>query len=154
MSNLRQIVTAISNLTVTFTNELNNSVTVTNYDVNALPRIVPAADLPIRMLGVARGSSSSDWSRVSAGLTDGQINHSIAEIALIEMVGLSRMQDEWCDVMRYCDRLVVVLQANQNIYAKSEIISATCNRGVYEYPEGSGDVFYGAQTDVLISEYI
>ena len=63
------------------------------------------------------------------------------------------MQDEWCDTMRYMDALTVALQAARAIYARSEITGASASRSVFEYPNGSGEYFYGCQTIVNITEY-
>ena len=63
------------------------------------------------------------------------------------------MQDEWCDTMRYMDALTVTLQAARSIYTKCEITGASASRSVFEYPNGSGEYFYGCQTIVNITEY-
>ncbi len=153
MSHLRQITSALAALTVTYTNEVAVNVTPTAYDINAVPASVPAANLPVRLLGTTRGNSDASMLPLTAGVTDSSVEHSISELTLIEAVGLSRMQDEWCDTMRYMDQMLVVLQANRSIYTRSEIKSASVTRGVYEWPNNSGELFYGCQTLITVLEY-
>lgn len=153
MSHIREITTALSAISVSYTNELSQTITVVSYDISAIGGSVPAANLPVRLLGTVRGTSSAQLGYVSAGVSDARISHSVSELTLIELVGLSRLQDEWCDTMRYMDALMTILQANRNIYAKSEITDANCTRGVFEYPEGSNEQFYGCQTIINITEY-
>lgn len=153
MANIRAITSALAALSVTYTNEATASITPTAYDINAVPPSVPAANLPVRLLGTTRGNSDATFMPLTAGVGDGVVEHSVSELCLIEAVGLSRMQDEWCDTMRYVDALLVVLQANRTIYTRSEIKSANASRGVYEWPNNSGELFYGCQTLITISEY-
>ena len=153
MSNLRSIVTALSALTVTYTAEASGSVTPTAYDISSLPSGMAAANLPVRLIGTTRGDSSATITPITAGVSDGMVQHSISELALIELVGLSRVADEWPDTMRYMDALLVVLQQNRSIYSRSEITSANSARGVFEWPAGSGENFFGCQTIINITEY-
>ena len=152
MSSLRSVCTAIAALTVSYTKEATGTVTVTNYDVDAAPNQILAADLPARLIGVARGSTSSNFARRTATQTDVETTHSGRELALIEKIGLSRTRDEWADVMRYVDAFLAVMVSNRDIVAKCQISSVNSNRAVYEYPANSGDYFYGAQTDITILE--
>ena len=153
MSNIRAIASALAALTVSYTAEAGGTVTPTAYDVQQLPPTVAAANLPVRLIGTQRGDSSASLNAITAGTGSTRVDHSISELALIELVGLSRMQDEWCDTMRYMDALTVALQAARAIYARSEITGASASRSVFEYPNGSGEYFYGCQTIVNITEY-
>ncbi len=153
MSSVRNIANALAALTVSFTAEAGGTVTPTNYDIDELPNSVAAANLPVRLIGTQRGDSSASFAPITAGTGSAKVDHSISELALIETVGLSRMQDEWCDTMRYMDALTVVLQTNRSIVSKCEITSATSSRSVFEYPIGSGEYFYGCLTNVNVTEY-
>ena len=153
MSNLRSIVSALAALSVSYTAEASGTVTPTAYDISVLPASMPGANLPARLLGTTRGASDANLTPVTAGVVDGVVMHSVSELALIELVGLSRVADEWPDTMRYMDALLVVLQANRSIFTRSEITSASSSRGVYEWPAGSGENFFGCQTIINITEY-
>ncbi len=153
MSNIRAITSALAALIVTYTNEALVSVTPTAYDINAVPPSVPAANLPVRLLGTTRGGSGATFSPFTAGVSDGRVEHDISELCLLEAVGLSRVQDEWCDTMRYMDALLAKLQASRSIYTRCEITSVNAQRGVYEWPSQSNEFFYGCQTSITILEY-
>lgn len=153
MSNLRSIVTALAAISVSYTAEASGTVTPTAYDISSLPASMPGANLPARLLGTTRGDSSASFAPITAGVADGVVQHSISELAIIELVGLSRVADEWPDTMRYMDALLVALQANRSIFARCEITGATSARGVFEYPAGSGENFFGCQTIINITEY-
>lgn len=152
MSNMRGITTAIAAVTVSYTKEEGGTATPTAYDVSALPTSVPAANLPVRLMGVTRGESSASLTPTTAGVSTGQVAHSITELCLIELVGLSRVADEWPDTMRYADALVTALQSNRSIAAHAEITSANLQRGVFEYPANSNEQFYGCQTIINVME--
>ena len=152
MSNVRAITTAIAAVSVTYTKEVGGTVTPTAYDISALPPSVPAANLPVRLLGAVRGSSSASFVYETAGTTAASVEHSISELALIEMVGLSRMQDEWCDTMRYMDALLDALQANRSIYTRSEIVGISCQREVIEWPAQSGEFYFGCMSTFNIKQ--
>ena len=51
-SNLRAITDAITNLSVSYTNEAGATVTPTAKDINQIPVSMGAADLPVRLIGV------------------------------------------------------------------------------------------------------
>lgn len=152
MSNVREITTALAAISVTYTKEVGGTVTPTAYDISALPPSVPAGNLPVRLLGAVRGSSSASFVYETAGTTAASVEHSISELALIEMVGLSRMQDEWCDTMRYMDALLDALQANRSIYARSEIVGINCQREVIEWPAQSGEFYFGCMSAFTIKQ--
>ncbi len=152
MASLRTVCTAIAALSVTFTKEAGGTATPTAYDVEASPGAINAADLPVRIIGLTRGATSSDFARLTGTAADVKVTHAVTELALIERVGLSRVRDEWPDVMRYVDALISVLAANRDIATKCEITNASSSRAVYEYPGASGDFFYGAQTQIQITE--
>jgi hypothetical protein len=114
---------------------------------------MPGANLPARLLGTTRGDSSAMFNPLAAGVGDGIVMHSVSELALIELVGLSRVADEWPDTMRYADALLVVLQANRSIFTRCEITGASTARGVFEWPAGSGENFFGCQTIINVTEY-
>ncbi len=152
MSQMRAITTALAAMSVSYTAEAGGTVTPTAYDVSALPTSVPAANLPVRLMGVTRGDSSAVLSPFTAGVNDGQILHSFTELCLIELVGLSRVADEWSDTMRYADALLAVLQTNRGILARCEITNANVQRGVFEYPNNSNEQFYGCQTIISVME--
>ena len=78
-----------------------------------------------RLLGTTRGDSSASFAPITAGVTDGMVQHSISELALVELLGLSRVADEWPDTMRYMDALLTALQTNRSIFARCEITSAS-----------------------------
>jgi len=138
---------------VSYTAEQGGTVTPTSYDIVDVAGSMPAGNLPVRLWGVARGESNSQFSQVSAGVGDGVVRHSISELCLIEAVGLSRVQDEWPDCMRYSDAVNVAMQAARAIYARSEITGLATTRGVFEWPESGGDFFYGTRTVVYVTEY-
>ena len=153
MSSLRSIVSALAALSVSYTAEATGTVTPTAYDISSLPPSMPGANLPARLLGTTRGDSSAMFNPIAAGVGDGIVMHSVSELALIELVGLSRVADEWPDTMRYADALLVVLQANRSIFTRCEITGASTARGVFEWPAGSGENFFGCQTIINITEY-
>ena len=107
--------------------------TPTSYDIVNVAGSMPAGNLPVRLWGVARGESNSQFSQVSAGVGDGVVRHSISELCLIEAVGLSRVQDEWPDCMRYSDAVNVAMQAAEMVWptwrAAAEIASAAVASG-------------------------
>ena len=154
MSNLRNIVTALAALTVTYTDEATISVTVSNYGVQSAPSSMPSANLPVRLVGLLRGGANSSVSFLDASGNDGKVEHSIGELALLMPVGLSRPVDEWPDTMRYSDAYMLVVQSNRSIYARCEIEQASLQRGMFEYPSGSGEYFYGIETSLRVCEYI
>ena len=153
MSHLRNIVTALSALSVSFVDEVTNTITPTSYDVSAVPASMAAANLPVRLWGTTRGNSGVSLEYVTAGTSSGKVQHNVTELTLLQLVGLSRVVDEWPDTIRYMDALLSVLQTNRSIYAHCEITGANCTRGVFEYPYSSNEQFYGCQTIVNITEY-
>lgn len=154
MSNLRNIATALTALTVTYTDESLVSVTVANYGIQSSPSSMPSANVPARLVGVLRSGANSVLTYIAAGVSEsGRVVHSVGELALLMPVGLSRPVDEWPDTMRYTDAYTALIQANRSIYANCEIEQVSLQRGMFEYPSGSGEYFYGVETSLQIIEY-
>jgi hypothetical protein len=151
-SNLRAITDAITNLSVSYTNEAGASVTPSAKDINQIPSSVPSADVPIRLIGVTTEGGNSDSMMFDAVDTNVDYSHTVTELALIENVGLSRLSDELPDQQRYSDAILGTLVSNRGIYTNSDITSATATRTVAEFPPGSGEWWYAVITEVMVRE--
>jgi len=152
-SNLRAITDAVANLSVTYTNEAGGSVTPTAKDINQVPSSVPAADVPIRLLGVTREGGNTDSMTFTAVETNVEYMHTVTELALIENVGLSRLSDELPDQQRYSDAILGALASNRGIYTNCDIIDPTnATRDVIEFPPGSGEQWYSVLTEITVRE--
>ena len=151
-SNLRAITDAITNLSVSFTNEAGSSVTPTAKDINQIPVSMGAADLPVRLLGVTTEGGNTDIMVFDAVSTNVEFTHTVTELALIESVGLSRKMDELPDQQRYSDAILGALQDNRGIYTNCDITDATTTRTIVEFPGGSDEFYYGVITIITVRE--
>ena len=151
-SNLRAITDAITNLSVSFTNEAGATVTPTAKDINQIPTSVPSADVPIRLIGVTTEGGNSDSMMFVAVDTNVEYAHTVTELALIENVGLSRLSDELPDQQRYSDAILGTLVSNRSIYTNSDITSATATRLVTEFPAGTDEWWYAVVTEITVRE--
>ena len=151
-SNLRAITDAITNLTVSYTNEAGDSVTPTAKDINQIPTSVPSADVPIRLTGVTTEGGNTDSMVFDAVDTNVDYTHTVTELALIENVGLSRLSDELPDQQRYSDAILGTLVSNRGIYTNSDITAATATRTVSNFPPGSDEWWYAVITVITVRE--
>ena len=151
-SNLRAITDAVANLSVSYTNEAGGSVTPTAKDINQVPSSVPAADVPIRLVGVTTEGGNADSMIFMAVDTNVEYTHTVTELALIENVGLSRLLDELPDQQRYSDAILGALTSNRGIYTNSDITDAIATRTVTEFPPGSGEWWYSVLTEITVRE--
>jgi hypothetical protein len=151
-SNLRAITDAVTNLSVSYTNEAGASVTPSAKDINQIPSSVPTADVPIRLTGVTTEGGNSDSMEFIATDTNVEFTHTITELALIENVGLSRLSDVLHDQQRYSDAILGALVSNRSIYTNCDITGATATRAVSEFPPGSGEWWYAVTTAITVRE--
>jgi hypothetical protein len=151
-SNLRAITDAIANLSVSYTNEAGGSVTPTAKDINQVPSSVPAADVPIRLVGITTEGGNTDSMMFVAVDTNVEYTHTVTELCLVESVGLSRLLDELPDQQRYSDAILGTLVSNRGIYTNSDITDAIATRTVTEFPPGSGEWWYSVLTEITVRE--
>ena len=151
-SNLRAITDAIANLSVSYTNEAGGSVTPTAKDINQVPSSVPAADVPIRLVGITTEGGNTDSMMFVAVDTNVEYTHTVTELCLVESVGLSRLPDELPDQQRYSDAILGTLVSNRGIYTNSDITDAIATRTVTEFPPGSGEWWYSVLTEITVRE--
>ena len=151
-SNLRAITDAITNLTVSYTNEAGDSITPTAKDINQIPTSVPPADVPMRLTGVTTEGGNADSMAFDAVDTNVEYTHTVTELALIENVGLSRLSDELPDQQRYSDAILGELVDNRGIYTNSDITAATATRTVSNFPPGSDEWWYAVITVITVRE--
>jgi len=151
-SNLRAITDAIANLSVSYTNEAGGSVTPTAKDINQVPSSVPAADVPIRLVGITTEGGNSDSMLFDAVDTNVEYTHTVTELCLVESVGLSRLSDELPDQQRYSDAILGTLVSNRGIYTNSDIQAAAATRTVIEFPPGSEEWWYSVLTEITVRE--
>ena len=152
-SNLRAITDAVTGLSVSYTAEAGGTVTPTALDINQIPASVPAADVPIRLVGITTEGGNSDALSFIAVTDNVLYEHTITELALIESVGLSRMSDELPDQQRYSDAILGTLASNRGIYTNSEVVEALATRTVTEYPEGTEEFWFAVITEITVHEY-
>lgn len=152
-SNLRGITDAITNLSVSYTNEAGSSVTPTAKDINQIPTSLASADAPIRLIGVTTEGGNTDVMVFDAVDTNVEYTHTVTELALIENVGLSRLSDELPDQQRYSDAILGTLVSNRGIYTNSDITTATATRTVTEFPSGSDEWWYAVITEIMVREF-
>jgi hypothetical protein len=74
-SNLRAITDAITNLSVSYTNEAGATVTPTAKDINQIPVSMGAADLPVRLIGVTSEGGNTDEMVFDAVTTNAEFTH-------------------------------------------------------------------------------
>ena len=151
-SNLRAITDAIANLSVSYTNEAGGSVTPTAKDINQVPSSVPAADVPIRLVGITTEGGNTDSMMFVAVDTNVEYTHTVTELCLVESVGLSRLPDELPDQQLYSDAILGTLVSNRGIYTNSDITDAIATRTVTEFPPGSGEWWYSVLTEITVRE--
>jgi len=151
-SNLRLITDAVANLTVSYTAEAGGTVTATAKDINQVPQSVPAADVPLRLMGYTEeGGNAGTMTFETAGAGVEYI-HTVSELCLIESVGLSRGMDELPDQQRYYDAILTALASNRGIYTNSDITFAEAERTKVEYPLGSDQGWYAVVTTITVRE--
>tara|TARA_R100000306_G_C4366735_1_gene138009 strand:+ start:1227 stop:1694 length:468 start_codon:yes stop_codon:yes gene_type:complete len=151
-SNLRAITDAVANLSVSYTNESGGSVEPLAKDINQVPASVPAADVPIRLVGVTTEGGNADSMIFVAVDTNAEYTHTVTELCLVESVGLSRLSDELPDQQRYSDAILGTLVSNRGIYTNSDITDAVATRTVTEFPPGSGEWWYSVLTEITVRE--
>jgi|TARA_R110000765_G_scaffold51822_2_gene104538 hypothetical protein len=151
-SNLRSITDAITNLSVSYTNEAGATVTPTAKDINQVPTSMASADLPARLVGVTTEGGNVDTMEFIAVTTNAEYTHTVTELALIESVGLSRKQDELPDQQRYSDAILGTLVSNRGIYTNCDVQLATATRSIVEFPAGTEEFYYSVTTEITIRE--
>ena len=151
-SNLRAITDAITNLSVSYTNEAGASVTPTAKDINQVPTSIASADLPTRLVGVTTEGGNVDSMEFIAVTNNAEYIHTVTELTLIESVGLSRMEDELPDQQRYSDAILGTLVSNRGIYTNSDIQSATATRSIVNFPAGTDEYYYSVTTEIMVRE--
>jgi hypothetical protein len=151
-SNLRAITDAVAGLSVSYTNEAGATVTPTAKDINQVRVSIPAADVPIRLVGVTSEGGNTDEMVFDAVGASAEYTHVVTELALIESVGLSRHLDELPDQQRYSDAILGALVSNRGIYTNSDITSATATRSIVNYPEGTEEFWFAVTTEIIIRE--
>jgi YD repeat-containing protein len=153
-SNLRAITDAITNLSVSYTNEAGATITPTAKDINQIPSgVIAAADIPLRLVGIITEGGNTDTMMYDAAGASGEITHTVTELALIENVGLSRTSDELPDQQRYSDAIITTLVSNRSIYTNSDITGAVATRTVAEFPGGTEEFYYAVVTEITIREF-
>ena len=151
-SNLRAITDAITNLSVSYTNEAGDTVTPTAKDINQIPVSMGAADLPVRLIGVTSEGGNTDDMVFDAVTTNAEFTHTVTELALIESVGLSRKMDELPDQQRYSDAILSKLKDSRDIYTNCDITGATATRTIIEFPGGTDEFYYAVVTIITVRE--
>ena len=151
-SNLRSITDAITNLSVSYTNESGSTITPTAKDINQIPTSIPAADVPVRLVGVTNEGGNTDTMVFDAVGADAEYTHIITELALIESVGLSRMIDELPDQQRYSDALLTALASNRGIYTNCDIVQASATRTITNFPPGTDEFWFSVVSQITVRE--
>jgi hypothetical protein len=151
-SNLRAITDAVANLSVSYTNEAGATITPSSKDINQVPTSIPAASVPVRLVGVTTEGGNTDSMVFDAVDASAEYTHTVTELTLIESVGLSRKSDELPDQQRYSDAILGTLVSNRGIYTNSDIVGATATRAIAEFPAGTQEFWYSVTTEVTIRE--
>ena len=144
-SNLRAITDAITNLSVSYTNEAGATVTPTAKDINQIPVSMGAADLPVRLIGVTSEGGNTDEMVFDAVTTNAEFTHIVTDLTLIESVGLP-------DQQRYSDAILSKLQDSRGIYTNCDITGATATRTIIEFPGGTDEFYYAVVTIITVRE--
>lgn len=151
-SNLRSIQDAVANLSVSYTNEAGGSVTPTAKDINQMPSSVPAADVPIRLMGPISEGGNTDSFVFDAVGANVEYTHTVTELALIANAGLSQISVQLPDQVRYSDAIQSALVSNRGIYTNCDITDGNATRKVTEFPPGSGEWWYSVLTEITVRE--
>lgn len=151
-STIRTLFTNLSALGVSYTNTRGDSVTVKGLDLNKLQTTMTTASLPVRSLLPTEswGSEGSSLERISVGVVSpgALMTWNVTDLMLHEAVGQDRgIMTVLPDLVLYCGAYVdMILTSATGALASGMTMSGlSVAAGIYEYPLGSGNSFFGVE---------
>lgn len=151
MSNFRTVFTNLAALSVTV-----SGTTPQAFDLSATPLDVNPAKMPCRILlpmgAEAAQGHSFQFTEFLNSQTAEAIWH-ITDLCLWASISSGRGILTYAPTLAsYAAAYIEVLRANWQIANYCQVISASCNLGVYEFPVGSGQYYYGVECTVDVQE--
>lgn len=159
MSNIRNLFTYLADLPVTFKDEAGSMVTPTGYDLPELKKHWERPDMPCRLI-----LPMEEYNAVSAGVfepmnagtsTGGEMGWNVVDLMLYQKTGQTRgLQDVLPDLVSYMGAYVHAILGNNQPVPGFRMQSVAPNAGVYEFPVGSGQTYYGVEAQVSYIELL
>lgn len=121
-----------------------------------LPNSIATADLPMRLL-LPTGQGAGDARGISIIDASGnvQVNWAVTDLMLWRPCaqGLG-LRDVASDLITYIGAYVDALRTNMSIAPGCQINGANVQPGQYEYPQGSGNWYFGVQATLEVVEFL
>ena len=159
MSSIRTLFTNLAALPITYTSEKGQSKSILGLDLNKAPAVLVAAALPKRVLlpTEAWGSEGSAMERISVGTANpgALMTWNVTDMFLLQGVALgSGLADFLPDLVRYSGGYVTTLLGSILLATGMTLNGLTVTAGVYEYPMGSGNNYYGVEARTTWTELL
>jgi len=156
VSNLRGLYTALAAVDVTFAKEDTASITVSAFDVSAIPNSIPSEILPARFLLPVNGRGEgleAVW--MAANVTSAEIVWEITDLMLWQPVAQGRgLIDVAADLTRYIDDFELTFRAQRLITSGFDIMTMRFTPDVFDFPAGGDTSYFGVETIMTIREII
>ena len=156
MSVIATIYTNLAALNVTVTSSVQyGTVTPTAYAPGAVPPSGETGNLPMRIIDPVHNNDQGQYQFVAYGTT-ATVHWQITDLLLWDEVGQGRGPlDMLPDLVKYCGAYAEVIRQNRGIvFATAAIQQVTPRIGVYEWPRGTGVMFYGVEVTLSIEEVL
>jgi len=155
---LTSIYAQLAAMAVTYTDRDGAQATPTVYSLASIPGSVQTAHLPCRLLlplGQGGGNNSAQVLSGSGALC----SWSVTDLFLLEAAAQdSGLYVQAPVVVDYCAKYARAIGQLYRFLSAPQVntatISAQITPGMYEYPTGSGAVFYGVRVQISIEELI
>lgn len=155
-SQISAIYTAFENMTITV-----SSVTPRVYGLTGLPNSIAAADLPARVLldlANAAEGQSMEFFTVNSGIGGGgaqYVDWQMNDLLLWMPEAHGRgVKDVATALIAYCGKYIDTVRNSRNIVSSASFTGLRVSPGVYEYPAGSGQMYWGVMATSTIREII
>lgn len=148
-SAIASIYSALAAKTVTV-----GTVTPTIYSLASIPHNAATAILPCRMLlPMGNNPTGGDGFRFIAMGSSAKVEWQVIDLLLWEASSQGRgIEDVAPDLLAYCGAYVDMLRTFTAPTAQSHLVSANCVPGMYQYPAGAGNSYFGVLCTLVVEE--
>lgn len=128
--------------------------------LSELPNIVNAADLPMRLLLSVDGvgeASDMQFLTLGQGTAGGSytVTWRIVDLMLAAtQASGSGAKDVALSLVTYCGKYMDMARNSRNLASGISIQKAVPSAGIYEFPAGSGNMFFGVQVIIDLVEIV
>lgn len=128
--------------------------TVTGLTGSTLRQSLPSANLPVRVLSTLnqRADTSATFKTMARNML---ATWRVTDLMLWAAINADRgIMEHEPDLLAYMVGYITMVQANRTIATNCTIQDVSMQAGLYEWPQGSGQTFYGVECTLTISEVI